>query len=167
MRLSLVSTGKVSLLLGPFSEGLQSFQFSDDGMLLLLCCGDGSCHILCGRSAALFLSIRSPLPSQPSSSIGHALQWTQASFSPDCRQILFLSGGSSIVHLHSLQTSCLQTPYKLSQKSVFLSKMPNNCFFFLPMPPQARFILCRGLQEVSGLWTLLQLLCIDNIRLVG
>jgi hypothetical protein len=35
------------------------------------------------------------------------------------------------------------------------------------MLPQARFILCRGPQEVSGLWTLLQLLCIDNIRLVG
>jgi hypothetical protein len=35
------------------------------------------------------------------------------------------------------------------------------------MPPQARFILCRGLQKVSGLWTLVQLLCIDNVCLVG
>jgi hypothetical protein len=39
-----------------------------------------------------------------------------ASFSPDCRQIFFLPSGSCSVHLHSLPTSCLQTPYRIDHK---------------------------------------------------
>ncbi len=116
MRMSLSSTGEVSLRLGPFREVLHSFQFSEDGLLLLLCCSDGSCHIFCARSAALFLSIRSPSAIQHSSSISHPLMSAHALFSPDCRQIVFLSGGSNVVHLHNLQTSCLQTPNKSSRK---------------------------------------------------
>jgi WD40 repeat protein len=148
MRLSLASTGQESLLLGPFSETLHSFQFSDDGMLLLLCCGDGSCHIFCARSAALFLSLRSPLAVQHSSLIGHPPLSAHASFSPDCRQVVFLSGGSNVVHLHNLQTSSLQTPNKLSRKYESVQKF---CILrhLIPCSPQARNVLSRSLQKVS------------------
>lgn len=121
IRLSFASSGETSLLLGPYSDGLHSFQFSDDGFLLLLCCGGGSCHILCARSGALFLSIRSPVTASlsPSTSLmAQPLVSAHASFSPDCRQIVFLPSGSCSVHLHSLSTSCLQTPYKFDHKCV-------------------------------------------------
>jgi hypothetical protein len=108
MRLSLASTGEAALQLGPFSAALHSFQFSEDALLLLLCCVDRSCHVFCGRSAVLFLSIPPPPTAPP-------LLPAHASFSPDCRQVVLLSAGSSSVHLHSLHTSCLQTPYTINE----------------------------------------------------
>jgi hypothetical protein len=114
MRLSFTSTGEAALQLGPFSDALHSFKFSDDGLLLLLCCADRSCHIFCARSAVLFLSVPSPSAAQRSS-MASTLMPTHASFSPDCRQIVLLSAGSCSVHLHSLQTSCLQTPYAVNE----------------------------------------------------
>jgi WD40 repeat protein len=132
MRLGLASTGDESLVLGPFNEGLHSFEFSEDGLLLLICCGDGSCHIFCARSAVLFMSIRCPLGVQHSSSLGSSLVSAHASFSPDCSQVVFLPGGSCSVYLHSLHTSRLQSPNAVTQKSVQCSSRVFRPWFFLP-----------------------------------
>ncbi len=119
IRISFASSGDTSMILGPYSEGIHSFQFSDDGLLLLLCCGVGSCHIFCARSCCLFLSIRSPVTDLlPSSTAPVTVPFVSpcASFSPKSNQIVVLVPGSCSVHLHNLSSSCLLTPYKFDQK---------------------------------------------------
>jgi WD40 repeat protein len=130
MRLCFANTGEQSMLLGPFSEILHSFQFSENGMLILLCCGDGSCHIFCGRSGVLFLSIRSPSDPSRQSSIVSSVP-AHACFSPDCRQIALLLGGSSTVHLLNLQSSRLRSPRSMNERcasALFLCWSIVRCF---------------------------------------
>jgi hypothetical protein len=139
-------------MLGPFNEGLHSFQFSEDGSLLLLCCGDGSCHIFCARTAVLFMSIRCPTGVKHLSSLGSPLVSAHASFSPDCSQVVFLPGGSCSVYVHSLHSSRLQTSNTVNQKSVLFSSHIHGCVtlivLFADVNSQAR-VGHRRQKEVS------------------